>query len=138
MVLEIVRYVPSHREAVVDLWKKCGLVVPWNDPVEDIQKKLDFQPDLFLIALLDGRLIGSVMIGYEGHRGWMNYLAVLPEYQKRGYGRKLVERSIEELKKLGCLKLNVQVRESNSGVIEFYRRLGFKDDNVVSLGLRLT
>jgi len=138
MVFEIVRYVPSHREAVVDLWKKCGLVVPWNDPVEDIQKKLDFQPDLFLIALLDGRLIGSVMIGYEGHRGWMNYLAVLPEYQKRGYGRKLVERSIEELKKLGCLKLNVQVRESNSGVIEFYRRLGFKDDNVVSLGLRLT
>jgi ribosomal protein S18 acetylase RimI-like enzyme len=78
------------------------------------------------------------MIGYEGHRGWMNYLAVLPEYQKRGYGRKLVERSIGELKKLGCLKLNVQVRESNSGVIEFYRRLGFKDDNVVSLGLRLT
>ena len=137
MVFEIVRYVPSHREAVVDLWKKCGLVVPWNDPVEDIQRKLDFQPDLFLVALLDGRLISSVMIGYEGHRGWMNYLAVLPEHQGQGYGRKLVERSIEELKKLGCLKLNVQVRESNKKVIEFYERLGFRDDHVISLGLRL-
>jgi len=90
MSFEIVKYRSKHQDALVDLWKKCSLVVPQNDPVEDIRRKLDFQAELFFVALLDGRLIGSIMAGYEGHRGWLNYLAVLPEYQKRGYGRKLV------------------------------------------------
>ncbi len=137
MGFEIIRYDPNHREAVIDLWKKCNLIVPQNDPVEDIQKKLAFQPGLFFVALLVGQLIGSVMVGYEGHRGWINYLAVLPDYQRRGYGKKLVDKAIEELKKLGCLKLNVQVRKNNSSAVEFYKHLGFKDDNVVSLGMRL-
>lgn len=122
---------------MTDLWRKCGLIVSPNDPVEDIQKKLEFQPELFYLALLDGKIIGSVMVGYEGHRGWINYLAVLPSYQKKGYGRKLVEKAIEELKKLGCLKVNVQIRKNNASVIGFYEHLGFKDDNVVGLGLRL-
>lgn len=138
MSFEIVCYDARYREAVVDLWKKCGLVVPQNDPVEDIQKKLDFQPSLFFVALLGGRLIGSVMVGYEGHRGWINYLAVWPEFQRRGYGKKLVEKAVEELRKLGCLKVNLQVRESNALAIGFYEHLGFKDDNVISLGKRLS
>jgi len=137
MSFEIISYDPKYQEAIIDLWKKCNLIVPQNDPIEDIQKKLDFQPDLFLSALLDGQLIGSVMAGYEGHRGWLNYLAVLPEYQKRGYGRRLVKRAVEELRKLGCLKVNVQIRKSSPSAIGFYKHLGFKDDNVVSLGLRL-
>jgi ribosomal protein S18 acetylase RimI-like enzyme len=134
---EIVKYNQDYQKALIELWKKCNLIVPQNDPIEDIQKKLEFQPDLLLIALLDAKLIGSVMVGYEGHRGWLNYLAVLPDYQKRGYGRKLVERAITELEKLGCLKLNVQIRESNNVAMRFYRRLGFKEDHVVSFGLRL-
>jgi len=134
---EIVKYSQDYEEALIELWKKCNLIVPQNDPIEDIQKKLEFQPDLFLIALLDGKLIGSVMVGYEGHRGWLNYLAVLPDYQNRGYGRKLVEKAILELEKLGCLKLNIQIRESNISAVRFYERLGFRDDHVVSLGLRL-
>jgi ribosomal protein S18 acetylase RimI-like enzyme len=134
---EIVRYLPEYQYAVVELWRKCCLVVPQNDPVEDIQKKVDFQPELFFVALLEGRVIGSVMVGYEGHRGWINYLAVLPEYQKQGYGRKLVERSILELEKIGCLKVNLQVRKTNLSVIDFYKHLGFKDDDVVGLGKRL-
>ena len=138
MSLEIVRYDPKYQEAIVDLWKKSNLVVPQNDPVEDIRKKMEFQPDLFFIALEDGRLIGSVMVGYEGHRGWMNYLAVLPAYQKRGYGRKLVEKAIDELRRLGCLKVNLQVRRSNISAVDFYKHLGFKEDDVVSLGKRLT
>jgi len=77
------------------------------------------------------------MVGYEGHRGWINYLAVLPEYQKKGYGRKLVEKAVEELTRLGCLKVNLQVRETNLYVIGFYKHLGFKDDHVTSLGKRL-
>ena len=82
MSFEIISYDPKYQEDIIDLWKKCNLIVPQNDPTEDIQKKLDFQPDLFLSALLDGQLIGSAMVGYEGHRDWLNYLAVLPEYQK--------------------------------------------------------
>jgi ribosomal protein S18 acetylase RimI-like enzyme len=134
---EIVKYNQDYQKALVELWKKCNLIVSQNDPVEDIQKKLEFQPDMFLIALLDGKLIGSVMVGYEGHRGWLNYLAVLPDCQNRGYGRKLVEKAIMELEKLGCLKLNVQIRESNISAVRFYERLGFRDDRVISFGLRL-
>jgi ribosomal protein S18 acetylase RimI-like enzyme len=134
---EIVRYSSKYQDAVVDLWRKCNLVVPQNDPVEDIQRKLVFQPDLFFVALLDGKVIGSIMVGYEGHRGWMNYLAVLPEHQRRGYGRRLVEKAVDELKRLGCLKVNLQVRRSNVSVVEFYKHLGFKDDDVVGLGKRL-
>jgi len=137
MGFEIVRYTPNYQKKVIDLWKESNLIVSQNDPVEDIQKKLAFQPELFFIALLDGKLVGSVMAGYEGHRGWLNYLAVLPSYQKRGYGRKLVERAIAELKRLGCLKLNVQIRESNASAVAFYEHLGFRNDHVVSLGLRL-
>jgi len=77
------------------------------------------------------------MAGYEGHRGWLNYLAILPEHQHRGYGRKLVEKAIVELEKLGCVKVNLQVRRSNISVVEFYRHLGFKEDDVTSLGKRL-
>lgn len=137
MSFKIVCYAQKYEQAIVDLWKECTLIVPQNDPVEDIRKKVAFQPDLFFVALLDGQLVGSVMVGYEGHRGWLNYLAVLPKYQKRGYGRKLVEKAIEELKKLGCLKVNLQVRNTNASVISFYKHLGFKDDNVVGLGMRL-
>jgi ribosomal protein S18 acetylase RimI-like enzyme len=137
MSFEIVTYASEYQYAVVELLRKCGLVVPQNHPVVDIQKKVDFQPELFFVALLEGRVIGSVMVGYEGHRGWMNYLAVLPDYQKQGYGRKLVEKSIRELEKLGCLKVNLQVRKANLSAIDFCKHLGFKDDDVVGLGKRL-
>jgi len=137
MTFQIVKYTPEFQDAVVNLWRKCNLIVPQNDPVEDIRKKLDFQPDLFFIGLLDGKVIGSIMVGYEGHRGWMNYLAVTPEFQRRGYGKKLVQKAVDELKRIGCLKLNLQVRRSNTSVIDFYKHLGFKEDDVVSLGKRL-
>jgi ribosomal protein S18 acetylase RimI-like enzyme len=122
---------------MVDLWRRCNLVVPQNDPVEDIQRKAAFQPELFFVALLDGKVIGSIMVGYEGHRGWLNYMAVRPDHQRRGYGRKLIEKAVDELKRLGCLKVNLQVRRNNVSVLEFYKHLGFKDDDVVSLGKRL-
>jgi len=134
---KIVRYESKFMDAVVELWRKCNLIVPQNDPAEDIRKKVEFQPDLFLVGLLDGTVISSVMAGYEGHRGWLNYLAVLPEYQGCGYGRRLVEHAIVKLKKLGCLKVNLEVRKSNASVIAFYEHLGFKDNQVVGLGKRL-
>ena len=137
MVFEIVRYSSEFQTAVIDLWGKCDLVVPRNDPAEDIKKKLEFQPDLFFLGLLDGRLVGSIMVGYEGHRGWINYLAVVPECQRHGYGKKLVLKAVSELKKMGGLKVNLQVRRSNTSVVEFYKHLGFKEDDVISLGMRL-
>jgi ribosomal protein S18 acetylase RimI-like enzyme len=137
MSFHIVRYSLEHQDSVVDLWNKCDLIVPQNDPLEDIQKKLGFQPELFFIALLKNKVIGSVMAGYDGHRGWLYYLAVLPEYQKRGYGRQLVEKAVNELRKLGCLKVNLQVRTSNTSVVDFYKNLGFKEEERVSLGMRL-
>jgi len=137
MSFEIVKYDARHQKAVIDLWRNCGLIVPQNDPVEDIQRKLAFQPELFFVALLDGQLVGSVMAGYEGHRGWLHYLAVLPSFQKRGYGKKLVNKAIVELRKLECLKLNLQVRKSNTPVIEFYKHLGFEEEERISLGMRL-
>lgn len=137
MTLKIVIYKPEFQDAVVELWRRCNLIVPQNDPVEDIQRKIDFQPELFFVALLDHEVVGSVMVGYEGHRGWMNYLAVVPEHQRHGYGRELVQKAIHELKRMGCLKVNLQVRRSNVSVINFYKNLGFKEDVVVSLGMRL-
>lgn len=137
MTFRIVRYRTEYLNAVVELWRKCNLVVPQNDPVKDIEKKMNFQPNLFFIALLDGKVIGSIMVGYEGHRGWINYLAITPKNQRHGYGRKLVQKAINELKKMGCQKINLQVRKSNVKVIDFYKNIGFKEDPVVSLGMRL-
>jgi ribosomal protein S18 acetylase RimI-like enzyme len=130
-------YRETDEAAVVALWKASDLVVPWNDPYKDIRKKVAFQPDLFFVAEADREVVGTIMAGYEGHRGWINYLAVAPERRRRGIGRSLVHHAIVELERLGCQKVNLQVRASNSGVIEFYRALGFERDNVISLGLRI-
>ena len=127
----------SDEAAVIALWEACGLVVPWNVPAHDIQRKVDFQSDLFFVAEEDGRIVGSVMAGYEGHRGWVNYLAVDPKRWRGGLGRQLMDFVEEELRALGCPKINLQVRTSNQGVIDFYRRLGFEIDDAVSLGKRL-
>ncbi len=123
--------------SVVALWQACALTRPWNDPHKDIARKLQVQRDLFLVGTLDDQLIASVMAGYEGHRGWVNYLAVHPAVSRRGYGAQLMHRVEELLLARGCPKLNLQVRASNTGVIEFYRRLGYLNDQAVGLGKRL-
>ena len=123
--------------AVVALWRECDLVRSWNDPQKDIQRKLAVRPDLFLVGLVEGRLVACVMAGYEGHRGWLNYLAVAPEYRRQGLARALVDEAERLLRAAGCPKINLQVRATNAGVIEFYRRLGYVVDEVVSLGKRL-
>lgn len=130
-------YQYSDKDAVIQLWHDCQLVVPWNDPATDIQKKVETQPDLFFVGEMDGMLIATCMAGYEGHRGWINYLAVSPDFRRRGFGRELMRHAESELKKLGCPRINLQVRAHNTDVIQFYESLGFKDDNVISLGRRL-
>lgn len=123
--------------AVVDLWQRCNLVVPWNDPHDDMMTKLAFQPDLFFVGELGGRVIASVMAGYEGHRGWINYLAVDPDLQRHGLGRQMMEKAEEALRALGCPKINLQVRETNTSVIGFYESIGYKNDHVLGFGKRI-
>jgi len=135
--LVIRKYEEKDEEQIVNLWKQCNLIVPQNDPHEDIKKKIEFQPNLFFIGTVNNEVVASIMVGYEGHRGWINYMAVLSEYQNKGFGCQLVNKAIDELKKLGCLKVNLQVRENNKDVIEFYENLGFSNDRVVSLGKHL-
>lgn len=135
--MTILPFEPSDTEAVITLWRACGLVVPWNDPHRDIERKLQVQPELFLVGESQGRLVATVMAGYEGHRGWLNYLAVSPEEQRQGLGRQIVEYAIEKLRERGCPKINLQVRASNGQVIAFYERLGFKVEEVLNMGMRL-
>ena len=135
--LEVRSYRESDEEAVVHLWRDCGLVMPWNDPVKDIYRKLRVQRDMFLVALMDNRMVAAVMVGYDGHRGWVNYLAVAPDCWKSGYGRRMMEEAEARLRPLGCPKINLQIRSSNADVIEFYQRIGYSVDDVVSMGKRL-
>lgn len=135
--LSVREYQVADERAVLTLWGQCGLTRPWNDPRKDITRKLGIQPSLFLVAVLDGRVVGSVMAGYEGHRGWINYLAVAPECRRSGFGRRLMEEAERRLLDLGCPKINLQVRSSNRAVIEFYQRIGYVVDDVVSLGKRI-
>jgi len=122
---------------VIALWRACDLVRPWNDPHKDIARKLRVNREWFLVGEKDGRVVGCVMAGYEGHRGWINYLAVEPGLRRGGLGRALMAEAEQLLRAAGCPKINLQVRTANAEVVAFYRRLGFAVDDVVSLGKRL-
>jgi len=130
-------YENKDREDVIALWHECGLVVPQNNPAKDIDRKLQVDRDLFIIGANENGVIATVMGGYEGHRGWVNYLAVKPSEQGKGYGH-LMMRSVEEkIMEKGCPKINLQVRATNEDVIAFYRAIGYSTDDVVALGKRL-
>lgn len=135
--MHIRSYTSTDETAVIKLWHECNLTVPWNNPAKDIARKLTVGADLFLVGEINGVLVGSIMGGYEGHRGWINYLAVSPTHQRKGYGRELVAEVEKLLLAKGCPKINLQVRAGNLSVIEFYKAIGFNTDEVVSLGKRL-
>ncbi|MBB2775198.1 UNVERIFIED_ORG: ribosomal protein S18 acetylase RimI-like enzyme [Comamonas terrigena] len=138
MALQIRAFAPADTEATVQLWQACGLTRPWNDPYQDIDRKLQVQPELFLVGTdADGAVMASIMIGYEGHRGWINYLAVHPSLQRQGHARRLVQLAEQMLTARGCPKLNLQVRAGNDAVLAFYASLGYAHDHSVCLGKRL-
>ena len=137
MNFQVRNYRNTDKADVIELWQACGLVVPWTNPQRDIERKLRVQSELFLIGFSDGKIIATAMAGYEGHRGWVNYLAVKPDYQMQGVGKLMMEAAERRLLKMGCPKLQVQVRTNNSGVIEFYQKLGYQIDDVVNIGKRL-
>lgn len=135
--MKIRAFKPEDESAVVALWDACELTRPWNDPHKDIARKLAVQPELFFVGEDEHEIVASVMAGYEGHRGWVNYLAVAPGFRSRGYGRVLMQHVEAALERRGCPKVSLLVRHSNRDAIEFYRRLGYVEDESVSFGKRL-
>lgn len=130
-------YSPDDRDALIALWVTCGLTRSWNNPTRDIERKLARDAHNLVVLQIGHTLIGSVMVGYDGHRGWINYLAVHPDHQRNGMARKLMAEAETRLRRLGCPKVNLQVRTSNQAAVAFYRRIGYSVDDVISMGKRL-
>ena len=135
--MKIRPYQEEDQKDVINLWIACGLVVPHNNPLRDIERKLSVDPENFLIGTIEGEIITACMVGYNGHRGWVNYLAVHPDLRKQGLGREMMDYVEALLVEMGCPKINLQIRTTNQEVINFYESLGYKADQVVSMGKRL-
>ena len=135
--MRIRAYEPDDEAAVIALWQECGLTRPWNDPRRDIARKLTQQPELFLVAIHEDTVVATAMVGFDGHRGWVYYLAVAPKQRGQSFGRRLMQEAERLLIERGCPKINLQIRSSNTEATEFYRKLGYTQDDVVSFGRRL-
>jgi ribosomal protein S18 acetylase RimI-like enzyme len=135
--MQIRPFLDSDEAAVIALWEAAGLTRSWNDPHKDIERKRRVQPEGFLVGTVDGTVMASVMVGYDGHRGWINYLAVAPAHRHKGHARTLMREAERLLEAAGCPKVNLQIRTSNAAVIEFYKAIGYAQDDVVSFGRRL-
>jgi ribosomal protein S18 acetylase RimI-like enzyme len=133
----IKQYTPEYENAVIELWHKCDLIRPWNDPKKDIERKLKVEPELFLVGLVEGKVMTTVMGGYDGHRGWIYYLAVDPAHQGNNLGRQIMEAIEEKLIGMGCPKINLMVRAENADAVAFYERIGYKTEKLVNMGKRL-
>tara|TARA_B100001765_G_C19290262_1_gene244000 strand:+ start:120 stop:548 length:429 start_codon:yes stop_codon:yes gene_type:complete len=127
----------KHRTQVIDLWKKCNLIKSWNDPNKDIDRKLKVNDNLFLIVEFNKVIIGSAMIGYDGHRGSLYYLAVDPKHQRKGVGKMLMKEIEKRLIEVGCPKINIFIRNSNIEVKEFYQSIDYEEQDCLVYGKRL-
>ena len=127
-----------HREQVIELWQKTsGSSAAHNVPALSIDKKLEMDDGLFLVGIKNGDVIGTVMAGYDGHRGWIYSLAVLPMYRKQGVGSALLSHAEQTLSSLGCMKINLQVREGNDAAEKFYISNGYSTETIISMGKQL-
>jgi ribosomal protein S18 acetylase RimI-like enzyme len=127
----------DYTETVVALWQKCGLTRPWNDPYRDIACKQTDKNGRFLVGHEVGRLVATIMVGYDGHRGSINYLAVDPQFSGNGFGLVLVQAAEEFLRAIGRLKINLCVRRENEAVIKFYNKSGYAQETVYYCSKRL-
>ena len=134
--MKIRPYRPADEAAVIALWRECAML-RWSDPRKDIARKLKVNPEWFLVGEIGGHVRATCMLGYEGHRAWINFLAVSPAHQGGGYGRELMAEAERLMRAVGCAKINLQVRSTNTRVIAFYERLGFAVDDLIGMGKRL-
>ncbi|POH63198.1 MULTISPECIES: GNAT family acetyltransferase [Cryobacterium] len=135
--MHITDVTPADLEAVTTLWEEAGLTRPWNPPATDLHRALDGSTSTVLGAFRDGRLVGTVMVGHNGHRGWVYYLAVAVPERGMGLGRRLMQAAEAWLVERGAVKLQLMVRESNTAVTGFYDRLGYADAHVRVVAKRL-
>ena len=136
-MLKIRQFEAFDKKAVIQLWHDCNVVVPWNDPEKDIHRKLSVGGEYFLVGEYENKLVASVMGGYDGHRGYVNYLVVSPRYRNRGFAHMMMSGIEKQLKAAGCPKINLMVRKTNIDTVEFYESLGYREDHSVILGKRL-
>jgi ribosomal protein S18 acetylase RimI-like enzyme len=128
----------SQRDAAIALWHDAGLVVPWNDPRADLERALDGPSSTVLAGVQDGALVATAVVGHDGHRGWVYYLAVAPAARGRGLGRAMMDACERWLADRGVPKLNLMVRGGNEPVLGFYDALGYGRDEVVVVSRRLS
>ncbi|HEY1683782.1 MAG TPA: GNAT family acetyltransferase [Tepidisphaeraceae bacterium] len=130
-------YRDADETQVVTLWERCGLTRPVNNPHRDIRRKLNVDRELFLVGVLNNKIVAAIMGGYDGHRGAVYYVGVDPDHQRKGFGRIIMMELERRLRELGCPKFNLLVRGENKKVIEFYQRLGFTVEDNVQMAKRL-
>ncbi|MDO8732230.1 MAG: GNAT family acetyltransferase [Actinomycetota bacterium] len=135
--MEIRQFESHDRDALIALWEACELTRPWNNPGLDIDRKLSDSPWGLLVLEADKSIVGSVMVGFDGHRGWINYLAAAPSHRRQGIASQLMTVAEELLLARGCPKVNLQVRDGNDEAIQFYAARGYANDGVTSWGYRL-
>jgi ribosomal protein S18 acetylase RimI-like enzyme len=134
MSIEIITYGDEHFDGVSSLWREAFPAdPPWNNAATVLPTKLAFQPNLVIVALDRGPVIGSILAGYDGHRGWINRIAVRNSHRRQHVGTALMREAEARLQAIGCIKVNLQVRSSNAAVVEFYRRLGYSIEERVSM-----
>jgi len=127
---------PADAATVIALWHACAITRPWNDPAADFGRALAGPTSIVLLLEQDGETIGTVMAGDDGHRGWIYYLGVLPDHQRRGHARTLIDAACAFLRTLGCPKVELMVRQGNPAAA-LYDRLGWERQDVETWGLRL-
>jgi ribosomal protein S18 acetylase RimI-like enzyme len=132
--IEIGEAVPEDAEAVIALWQECGLTRPWNDPRQDFDRALAWPASTILVSRSEAAVLGSAMIGYDGHRGWVYYLAVSPAHQRAGIGHRIMGAAADWLRERGAPKIQLMVRTSNATTLDFYAALGFERQETVTLG----
>ncbi len=125
------------REAAIALWQEAGLTRPWNDSQADFDLALANPTSTILLTHDGGDLTGSVMVGFDGHRGWVYYLASVPTRRKNGIGRSLMQAAEDWLKERGCPKIQLMVRNDNAAAKGFYAAIGYEEQSVVTIGRRL-
>jgi len=135
MALTIRPFDDQDEAAVVGLWHAVFPDdPPRNDPRAIIRRKRRVQPELLLVGETDGRIVATVVAGYDGHRGWIYHLAVAADARRQGYGRAMMAAAEARLRELGCPKLNLQVHRFNAEVVAFYEGLGYTVEDRISMG----
>ena len=121
---------PGHYDDAVQLWEAAGLTRPWNDPKGDLLRAVQGASSTVLAGMVGGDLVATAMVGHDGHRGCVYYLAVIPLRQGEGLGRRMMDACESWLIQQGAVKVQLMVRETNYPVLEFYEHLGFEKSAV--------